>query len=492
MSSDGATAFGEALIRLADADPDRVALTCEDVSLSRGDLVERAQRLARCFAELGVTPGSLVTIAVPNCVEFVDSMLAAWWLGATPQPVSHRSPATERSEIIELADAALVVGVTAREARGRPSLSVEEVRAAVEARPAPGSPVPEPLVAPRWKAVTSGGSTGRPKLIVAESPALAEVAAAPFARLLRVPRDGCVLVTGPLSHNAPFVVTTIGLLLGNHVVLMTRFDVALVETHRVQWLYLVPTMMLRIWRLPEQERLARDVTSLEVAFHMAAPCPQWLKQAWIDWLGPDRILELYAGTELQAMTVVTGNEWLTHRGTVGRPVIGEVEVRDADGGRLGPGETGELWLRRGPGQPVPYSYIGAEARAGGDGWESLGDMGHLDAEGYLYLADRMGDMMLVGGANVYPAEVEAALDEHPAVRSSCVVGLPHEDLGTVPHAIVELAEAVSDEELITHLRSRLDPHKLPRTIERVDQPLRDDAGKVRRSALRSSRVPAAE
>jgi bile acid-coenzyme A ligase len=138
--------------------------------------------------------------------------------------------------------------------------------------------------------------------------------------------------------------------------------------------------------------------------------------------------------------------------------------------------------------PAPYRYVGATAKTAPDGWESLGDLGYLDDEGFVYLTDRDADMILVGGANVYPAEVEAALDEHPAVRSSCVIGLPHEDLGSVPHALVELSEPTSDDALFAHLRERLSPHKLPRSIERVDEPLRDDAGKVRRSALRTARL----
>ena len=273
---------------------------------------------------------------------------------------------------------------------------------------------------------------------------------------------------------------------------MPRFDAAetlrLVAEHDVNWIYLVPTMMSRIWRLPDDVRLGADVSSIEVAFHMAAPCPPWLKQAWIDWLGPDVIMELYGGTELQAMTVITGQEWLDHPGTVGRTVIGEIEVRDADGVPLPTGETGELWMRRGADQPSPYAYVGATAKAAADGWESLGDMGHVDADGYIYLSDRLTDMIVVGGSNVYPAEVEAALDEHPSVRSSCVIGLPDDDLGSVPHALIDAVVDVTDDELRAFLRERLAPYKLPRTFERVDEPLRDDAGKVRRSALREARL----
>jgi bile acid-coenzyme A ligase len=221
--------------------------------------------------------------------------------------------------------------------------------------------------------------------------------------------------------------------------------------------------------------------------HMAAPCPPYLKQAWIDWLGPERIMELYAGTEAQAATFINGVEWLEHRGSVGKPLIGRMQICDADGNPLPPGEVGEVWLRSDAGPT--YKYIGAEARAREDGWESLGDLGWMDEDGYLYLADRLTDMVLVGGSNVYPAEVEAALDEHPAVMSSCVIGLPDDDLGNRLHALVQLSDEVSDADLATWCGERLTKYKVPKTFERVDEPLRDDAAKVRRSQLRAERMP---
>ena len=382
-----------------------------------------------------------------------------------------------------LADPALAVGVPAAEAGGRPTLT-----SVPEDLPA-GSFTPG--VAPVWKIMSSGGSTGRPKLIAADAPAQYGTVA-PIGKGWLFPKDGCVLAPGPLAHNGPFIVAAVALLRGNHLVVMPRFDPAatleLTEQYRANWLYLVPTMMLRIWRLPNGVRLCADLSSLDVVFHVAAPCPAWLKEAWIDWLGPEKVVEIYGGTEGQAVTLITGTEWLAHRGSVGRPMLGEIQVRDGEGRPLPPLAAGEIWMRRGAAVAPVYHYIGATARAAADGWESLGDIGYLDGDGYLYITDRMSDMILVGGANVYPAEIEAALDEHPAVRSCCVIGLPDEDLGNIPHAIVELAEPVTDEELLAHLRQRLAPYKLPRTIERATTPLRDEAGKVRRSALRSERL----
>jgi bile acid-coenzyme A ligase len=247
-------------------------------------------------------------------------------------------------------------------------------------------------------------------------------------------------------------------------------------------------MMKRIWRLPEDVRDSYDLSSLRTVWHLAEPCPEWLKQVWIDWLGPERIFELYAGTEAQTATVITGPEWLAHRGSVGRPIGGSIMICDPEGNELPTGEEGEVWMLS-PSKRPTYHYIGATARTREGGWESLGDVGRVDDEGYLYLGDRMQDMILTGGANVYPAEVEAALQEHPSVRSVVVIGLPDEELGNIVHAIVEAEEdAAPKEQLLEFVSERLVRYKVPRSIEYTDEPLRDDAGKVRRSALRAERV----
>jgi bile acid-coenzyme A ligase len=482
------TSLGAVLHGLAQAAPGRPALTCAGVTRSRAELEARSNQLARAYQGLGVTPDSFVTIGLPNGLEFYEAVLAVWKAGATPQPISSRLPAVERRAIIDLANPSLVVGVDPGEAPGRATVPAGyEADASISSGPLPL------LMAASFKAPTSGGSTGRPKLIVATQRAAWEPLEG-FAALLRIPRDGVHLVTGPLYHNGPFTTSLLALLAGNHLVVMPRFDatvaLALVAEHRVDWMYAVPTMMHRIWRLPERERARYDVSSLRCVFHMAAPCPPWLKQAWIEWLGGDVILELYGGTEAQAMTVITGTEWLAHRGSVGRPVLGEMIVLDADGNEQPPGEVGEIWMRRGPDAAASYRYVGATPRSRPGGWESLGDMGWKDGDGYVYLSDRDTDMILVGGANVYPAEIEAALDEHPRIASSCVIGLPDEEYGNRVHAIVQAAGPVEPSELEKFLAERLVRYKVPRTYELVTEPLRGDDGKVRRSALRAARLAA--
>jgi bile acid-coenzyme A ligase len=225
---------------------------------------------------------------------------------------------------------------------------------------------------------------------------------------------------------------------------------------------------------------------------MGAPCPAFAKRAWIEWIGGEKIWELYAGTEVQAVTVIRGDEWLEHAGSVGRVSAGQMKIVDPGTGEdLPTGQVGEIFLRVTPGGKPTYRYIGAEARTIGDGWESLGDMGWFDEEGYLYLADRRADMILSGGANIYPAEIEAALNEHQVIESCAVIGLPDDDLGQVVHAICHASPGSvppPDEELRAFAAERLVRYKVPRSFEWVSEPVRDDAGKVRRSALRSERV----
>lgn len=473
--------MSRAISWLAEQAPEAPSITFEGRTIDRRTFELRTNRLARAYEALGVGQDSYVTIALPNGIEFYEACAAAWKLGATPQPVSSKLPRIERKAIIELAKPALVVGAPAEGVAG-----VREVPAGFE--PDPGlsdAPLPD-RVAKSWKAPTSGGSTGRPKIIVSKQPSTTD----PERSRMKLTQ----LVPGPLYHNGPFMFSMQGLLAGAHLIVMSHFDaeqaLALMAQHRVQYVLLVPTMMHRIWRLGESVRSRYDLSALKRILHLGAPCPIWLKEAFIGWLGPERVHELYAGTEAQGLTLITGTEWLAHKGSVGRPQGCEVRILDENGNVLAPRQIGEVYLRPNAGPGTTYEYIGAQAKSR-DGWESLGDMGFLDEEGYLYLADRHSDMILSGGANIYPAEVEAAIDTHPAVRSSAVIGLPDDDLGQAVHAIVDIADRELDvEALRAHLTDHLVRYKIPRSFELVRDPLRDDAGKVRRSALRAARLKA--
>jgi bile acid-coenzyme A ligase len=489
------TAEDEMLIPMADVPrwyaerkpKDTIAIRHGADTLTWEQFERGANRRARAFAAKGVKPGDFVAIGLPNGNAFFETSFAVWKLGATPTSLSWRLPRGEAAAVLEVLRPALVVGGEAdwNAPNSLPSGFVPEGFS--------DEPLTNP-VARYWKAMTSGGSTGRPKVILDHGPAVVDTAAEP---LLGIPQNASLLNPGPLYHNAPFILSHSCLFAGGQLTGLVKFDaeetLRLIEAHRVQWVNFVPTMMHRIWALPEAVRRAYDLSSLQIVFHMAAPMPPWLKEKWIEWLGPERIWELYGGTERQGSCVISGVEWLAHKGSVGR--IGDtcrLRIIGEDGHEVAPGETGEIYFLPNDGAGSTYHYLGAEPKRRPDGWESLGDIGRLDADDYLYLGDRLADMVLRGGANIYPAEVEAAVSAHPEVRSCVVVGLPDPEFGQRVHAILELdetsdAQAIADG-MADFLADRLSRYKHPESFERVSIGLRDDSGKVRRTLLRDERA----
>lgn len=458
----------------------------EDV-VTWGELANRARRRAHALQAAGIGAGDFVTLALPNGSDFYELMFALWTIGAIPHVVSYRLPVAELEAIVAVANPKMVIAAGV------------ELQTTFGARPGAfgrdhvdASPI-VPVVLPRWKAMSSGGSTGRPKIIVAPGPNALDPARKPP---LRFPVDGPILATGPVYHNMPVTTNIQALFEGHSVIGMTRFDpeetLRLIDEYRIKWTSFVPTMMMRISRLPEAVRAKYDVSSLETVWHWAAPMPPELKQQWIEWLGPEKIWELYGGTEGIVTTILNGTEWLAHRGSVGRPHLDKIKIVDEAGAELAPGEVGEIFALPVGGQGSTYAYVGADARSTADGYETLGDFGWLDEEGYLYIADRRTDMIVSGGANIFPAEVEGALMAHPGVEDAVVIGLPDEDFGAAVHAIVRPTAAwrdrLNEDALLPMLRARLVTYKLPRTFEFVEAPLRDDAGKVRRQQLRAERL----
>ena len=463
---------------LAHAAPNAPAVTCSGRTLSRAELDATTNRLARAYAELGVGIGDYVSIAMPNSIEWIQAVIACWKLGAVPQPLSARLPDAEVTGILDLKPRALIVG------REDPRSEVGSVAADFAPDPAlSDAPVPE-AVSPVWKSMTSGGSTGRPKLIEAGGDSRIPAA---IGFPLGMEEGDVNLLSVPLSHNTGFTTAAAGLLLGHHLVVMPRFDplefLRLITEHRVTFLATVPTVMQRLLPVYRADPDAYDLSSIRRFWHLGAPCPPVIKVAWIELLGPEQVWELYGGTELQALTFISGDQYLTHPGSVGVVVAGEMKVLDDDGNECPPGAMGEIYMRPAPGSAPTYRYVGVEAKSR-DGWDSLGDLGYFDAEGYLYLSDRRVDMFTVGGRNVYPAEIEAALAAHPDILSCLVVGVPDEDLGQVPHALVQSGAALDEAAVREFLAGRVAGYKVPRTVEFTDSPLRDDAGKARRSAVR--------
>jgi bile acid-coenzyme A ligase len=465
---------------------DAVALRHGSETLTWAELDRRSTRRAWALKAAGVVKDDLVTIALRNGAAFYELTFALWKIGATPHVVSWRLPRLELQAILEVARPRLIVASEPEFIRAFGALDPTVTLSDARDDPVPGA------VATYWKAMSSGGSTGRPKIIIDHMPGMID----PELPVILIPRDERILNPGPIYHNGPFSQTHRALFRGNTVVGMLKFDpeetLRLIAEHRITWINMVPTMMLRIWRLPKEVRLRYTLDSLQHVWHMAAPMPPWLKEAWIEWLGAERIFEFYGGTEMQGATVISGPEWLAHKGSVGRPVLCEIRILDEHGNACQPGEIGEIFMLPAVERGTPYHYLGAEPRRAGDGFESIGDFGWLDADGYLYLADRRTDMILVGGANVYPAEVEAALMQHPAVEVAVVIGLPDEDMGSRVHAIVkphpEVAKTITAEALSEFVQERLARYKTPRSYEFTMHTLRDDAGKVRRTGLRDDRV----
>lgn len=471
------------MARLADEDPGFVAVSCEDQSITRRGLEERSNRLARTFQDQGVELGDYVAMALPNGIEYFVAFFAALKVGAVPLPMSYRLPTVERQAILDLAGAALLIGEGAGEHPGLASLPADFVPdASVSAEPLPE------VVSPSWKAPTSGGSTGRPKIIRAAANAVGSPAINQL--LFRYVPEDTQAVVAPLYHNSALVMAFGGLLLGQHLVVLKKFDaeetLRLVEQHRITWLMLVPTMMHRMLRILDEGR-RYDLSSIRILWHAASKCPEWLKLRWIEMLGADKVLELYGGTESIAMTVITGEEWLEHRGSVGKPVVGDMKVLGADGTELAPGEIGEIYMKGIEGMPS-YEYVGAEARSI-DGWETLGDLGWKDDDGFLYISDRRVDMIVSGGANVFPAEVESALAGHPGIADVVVIGLSDTQWGRRVHAVIQVAEGapLTEQQVIEYAKSRLAHYKAPKTVEFVDAIPRTAATKVNRSAMIEAR-----
>jgi bile acid-coenzyme A ligase len=476
--------IGTQISALAQIAPDEPAVSCAGHTLTRAELDKSTNRLARAYADRGVGVGDYVTIVLPNSVEFVQAAVACWKLGAVPQPLSPRLPDAELEGLLELRPRALLVG------RADPRQQIPSVPTGFTPDPAlSDGPLPE-AVSPCWKSMASGGSTGRPKLIEVGGDSRIPPAT---GYTLGAQEGDITFVPVPLTHNTGITVAVVALIMGHHLVLTSRFDphefLRVITDHRVTFVVAVPTIMQRVLPVYQADPDSYDLSSIRRFWHLASPCPPAVKQAWIDLLGPEVIWELYGGTELQALTFISGDQWLTHPGSVGIVVSGEMKVLDDDGNPCPPGVEGEIYMRASPGSAPTYRYIGVKAKTR-DGWDSLGDLGYFDADGFLYLSDRRVDMFTVGGRNVYPAEIENALSAHPEVLSCLVVGVPDPnsgDLGQVPYALVHTAErsALDAAGVQEFLRERISAYKVPHTVEFVSTPLRDDAGKARRSAVRT-------
>lgn len=499
-----AAAQGMTVALYASHEPDRMAVTAAGGTRTYAELNSRANQLARALRARGVAAGDGLAVLCGNRPEFVDAYVAAHRGGLRLTTINWHLTAEEAGYIandcgarVLVADARFAAVATATAAHmpaGTILLAAGGDIAGFESFEAflaghAGTDIDDPVLGSSM--LYTSGTTGRPKGV--HRAEQARVTAASLA--IYGYRSGDVhLCTGPLYHAAPLAFSLAAPLnAGVGVVLMDSWNpedaLRLIAEHRVTHTHMVPFMFHRLLALPAAARTAHDVSSIRQILHGAAPCPVSVKQAIIDWFGPV-VVEYYAATEGLG-TLVDSAAWLERPGTVGRPILpGGVIVGDEAGEPLPPGETGLVYIK------APsvgrFEYFGDPAKTSsayrGD-YFTLGDVGYMDGDGFLFLTDRSANLIISGGVNIYPAEVDAVLLGHPAVADAATIGIPNPEWGEEVKAVVELRDgyAASDElagELIAHCRDNLAHFKCPRTVDFTDQLPRQDNGKIYKRLLR--------
>jgi long-chain acyl-CoA synthetase len=504
------------LWNIAAGAPDRLAVVEPDGgTVSYAELAARADQYGRGLQALGLRPGDCVAGMLPNSTDALALFFAATQTGLYVVPVNWHLAAAEVAYILSdsgaaafvaherfaavAAEAAELAGIkeNARFAVGEvPGFTpLATLGAASTGTGSPGRPEPRTAGAPM---VYTSGTSGRPKGVrrplTGEDPDRPPLAAGWFFGIFSLaPFDDNVhLCCSPLYHTAVLNFATISLQVGHPVVLMDRFDaeelLRLVQRHRVTHSHMVPTQFRRLLALPEETRDRYDVSSWRSAIHSAAPCPPDVKRQMLDWWGPV-VTEYYAASE-GGGTVITGAQWLERPGSVGLPWPGsQILILDEEGGDVPAGQTGLVYMKMGT---STFDYYKDEAKtlaSRARGMFTVGDIGYLDADGYLFICDRKSDMIISGGVNIYPAEIESALSAHPDVDDVAVFGIPHEEWGEEIKAVVQPAAGVEPgpeltAALLAFLDGRLARFKLPRTIDYVPELPRDPNGKLYKRRLR--------
>jgi bile acid-coenzyme A ligase len=443
-------------------------------------LSRRAQELAGALAERGVGLGDRVSIGLKNSPELAIAVYASYLLGAVPIPVRWDVPDWELQRVLEVIEPKVHFGgddlawIEATDGRAIPEL-------------------PE-VISPHLQGICSSGSTGTPKVILSSMPAILTTGyMTPMGSAwMSVPTPQTILVPGPMYHVNAFV-SLHYLLGGDKLVVLEKFDgtraLRAIENHGVTTFIATPTMLQRMADSPEADE--RDLSSLVWILQGAASLPTALFHRWAELIGPEKIVMSYGMTEGIGGTGLNGVEYLAHEGSVGPGLRGtELKILDVDGRELPHGEIGDIYMRSTMQGGSTYLGKAPNLQATGDGFLSVGDMGYLDADGYLYLVDRRVDMIITGGANVFPAEVEAALIDHPAVADVVVVGLKDDEWGRRVHAIIEPINAdapPSFDEIRQYAKGKLASYKVPKSIEIVNAMPRSAATKINRGRLVAER-----
>jgi long-chain acyl-CoA synthetase len=508
-SADPGTALDLGSRARAQPDTPAVIMGESGATLTYGELDEGSNRCARLLRARGLRTGDNVALLMENNIRYLELAWAAQRSGLYYTALNNHLRGGEVQYILDDCGAAALVTTPAMaDVVSSLELGGVPLRLVVGGALA-GFDEYEPLVA-RWASTPvddesegremlySSGTTGKPKGVRKTLPntPLGDPTAAPVQIAMGMARAGAgpkavYLSPAPLYHSAPLVYSMSMLRLGATVVVMERFDAArcleLIERHRVTHAQFVPTMFARMLKLPASERERYDVSSLRYVVHAAAPCPVAVKHAMLEWWGPI-IHEYYAGTEDIGSTWITAQEWLAHPGSVGRPVS-PAHIVGPDGRELGPGEEGAVYFEGG--RPFEYHNDPDKTASITDhrGWRTLGDVGMLDEDGYLYLTDRQAHMIIAGGVNIYPQEAENILVGHAAVADAAVFGVPDADMGEAVKAVVQPVDPSSagpdlEAQLIAYCRSELAAYKCPRTIDFASELPRDPNGKLYKRLLR--------
>jgi long-chain acyl-CoA synthetase len=487
-------------------------------TLTFGELEDRSARLAAALYDVGLRRGDVIAIMSDNVAEVFVIYWAALRSGLYITAINrHLSPAEVGYIITDSGAKVLFVSARLADLAQRIiSETPDSVRRYAFGADMPGyasyqelldTAVPLLTDQPRGSDMLySSGTTGRPKgikphLLPIQVDEPGDPLIALLEKLFQVGPDTIYLSPAPLYHAAPLKYCAGIQALGGTVILMDKFDaeavLAAIEQHRVTMTQLVPTMFVRMLQLPDEVRSRYDLSSLRVAVHAGAPCPHDVKDAMIAWWGPI-LVEYYSATEGHGMTVMTSAEWGHKRGSVGRAMLGVPHICDDTGAELAPGQVGTVYFER---DALPFVYhndpekTAAATHPDHENWSTVGDLGYLDEDGYLFLTDRKSFMIISGGVNIYPQEIENVRTLHPAIFDVAVVGIPDPEMGEQVKAFIQLRDGVTPSEnlaaeLIGYVRDRLAHFKAPKSVDFIDELPRTPTGKLVKGKLKARYVTA--
>jgi len=496
---------------------DEMALVDDVGTLTWAEVDGRVNQLIHAFRGAGIAAGDTISIVSANCNEWFEIALACSNMGVTFVPVNWHLVAPEIAYILNDSDSKAVVvsaqyvdevakavaldeaaGVTLAVAMGgSPPAGFQDYDTFLSAGSA-AEPEDQSFGGPMFY---TSGTTGNPKGVKSSlsnmepgtTPEVWHLIGAGFSAMMTVP--GITVLCGPVYHSAQWAFSFLPMMAGSSTVMQHKYDSAkvldLIDTHQATNIHLVPTQMKRLVDLPDEIKAGFDGSSLELVLHGAAPCPPVVKQSMIDWWGP-KITEYYGSTEGSVITLIDSEQWVAKGGSVGAPLPHmEIMVIDDDGNMVGANESGTLYFRNGMGQDFEYHKAPektAEAHHE-PGVFTTGDVGYLDEDGYLWLSDRKIDMIISGGVNIYPAEIEGALGGHPLVADVAVFGVPNEEYGEEVKAVVVANDGVAADDdlratLAAFCRENLAGYKCPRSFDFLPELPRTGTGKVQKRKLR--------